>query len=137
MSLRNHDRGLIFHLLKKTFTFKKYKMRILLISILIIVLISCSKSTTADPTPVCSGPAKTYSADVSNLLRTSCNDDSGSHGSGSSNGPGELISFQKVFNARSVIGSAISSGRMPLNGNLTAEQKNAILCWIDNGSPDN
>jgi len=26
---------------------------------------------------------------------------------------------------------------MPLNATLTATQKNAILCWIDNGAPNN
>ena len=112
-------------------------MRILYILIIIIGLISCSKQTTDRPAVDCSGPAKTYSLDVSNVLRTSCNDDSGCHGSGSKNGPGELLNFQQVFSARTAIRSAISSGQMPLNARLTTQQKNAILCWINNGSPNN
>ncbi|MGZ3922520.1 MAG: hypothetical protein ACXVBJ_02045 [Flavisolibacter sp.] len=112
-------------------------MRILYIPILIIALASCSKAATENSAIDCSGPAKTYSLDVSNVLRTSCNDDSGCHGSGSKNGPGELLNFQQVFNARTAIRSAIRSGQMPLNGKLTTEQKNAILCWINNGSPNN
>jgi hypothetical protein len=26
---------------------------------------------------------------------------------------------------------------MPMNGSLTAAEKNAILCWIDNGAANN
>ena len=112
-------------------------MKIFLIAILITGLISCGKQT-ADNSPVdCGGPPKSYSSDLRSILQMRCNDDSGCHGSGSKNGPGELLTFQQVFSARSAIRSAIVSGRMPLNGELTATLKNAILCWIDSGAPDN
>jgi hypothetical protein len=26
---------------------------------------------------------------------------------------------------------------MPQNGSLTSSEKNAIICWIDNGAPNN
>jgi len=106
-------------------------------AILILGLISCSKRNADHSAVECSGTPKSYSSDLRFILRISCNDDSGCHGSGSNNGPGELLTFQQVFSARSAIRSAIVSGRMPLNGELTATQKNAILCWIDSGAPDN
>ena len=85
----------------------------------------------------CSGPVKTFSADVKPTIQGSCATNSSCHGTGSNNGPGELISYSQVFNARTIIRSAVLSGLMPLSGSLTAAQKNAIICWIDNGAPNN
>jgi hypothetical protein len=44
---------------------------------------------------------------------------------------------KQIFNARAVIRSAVASGTMPKNSTLSATQKNAIICWIDNGATDN
>jgi hypothetical protein len=74
---------------------------------------------------------------VNAIIQTSCATGSGCHGSGSLNGPGPLLSYLQVFNARSAIRSAVSSGRMPPNGALSATQKNSIICWIDSGAPNN
>lgn len=87
--------------------------------------------------PDCSGAAKTFSTDVTPIIQTTCATNSGCHGAGSGNGPGVLANYQQVFNARGDIRSAVASGHMPLNGSLTAAEKNAILCWIDNGAPNN
>lgn len=104
---------------------------------LIIGVCSCSKQERQDTTIDCSGPAKSFVTDVQPVIQSTCNDDSGCHGTGSTNGPGPLLNYSQVFNARSSIRSAIESGRMPLNGNLTAAQKKAIVCWIDGGAPNN
>ena len=102
---------------------------------LLIFINSCSKKPefTAD----CSGPAKSFVTDVSPVFQTSCTINSGCHGTGSSNGPGLLLNYSQIFNARADIRSAVASGHMPLNSTLTATQKNAILCWIDSGAPNN
>jgi hypothetical protein len=101
----------------------------------------CTKSSTdnssATTTIDCSGPAKTYSVDVRPIIQASCATDIGCHGAGSNNGPGELTSYARVFNSRSDIRSAVISGIMPKNGSLTASEKNSIICWIDNGAPEN
>lgn len=124
----------------KNRVYQSSKMQIIkkcLVIISIIVFIAACKkpgggagSSSID----CSGVSKTYSADISPIIQTSCG---GCHGAGSSNGPGELTSYSRVFNARAQIRSAVSSGAMPKNGTLTAAQKNAILCWIDNGALNN
>jgi hypothetical protein len=85
----------------------------------------------------CSSPAKSFAADVNAIIQTSCATGSGCHGSGSLVGPGPLLTYLQVFNARSSIRSAVSSGRMPPNGGLSATQKNSIICWIDSGAPNN
>ena len=85
----------------------------------------------------CSGPAKSFVTDVSPVFQTSCAINSGCHATGSGNGPGPLLSYSQIFNARADIRSAVASGHMPLNATLTTTQINAILCWIDNGAPNN
>lgn len=107
-------------------------------------LISCKKQTESSPgttgtsgTINCSGPAKSFSNDVSPIFQASCASSGGCHGNGSFNGPGELTNYSKIFNARSSIRSAVASGDMPRIGSLTPAEKNAILCWIDNGAPNN
>jgi len=114
--------------------FKVLKFYFLFFALLFLIN-ACSKKPefTAD----CSGPAKSFVTDVSPVFQTSCTINSGCHGTGSSNGPGLLLNYSQVFNARVDIRSAVASGHMPLNSTLTATQKNAILCWIDNGAPNN
>jgi len=102
------------------------------------LLIACSKDPkTTSSTVDCSGPAKSFSTDVNPIIQSSCATNSSCHGSGSQNGPGEMLTYSEIFNARSAIRSAVISGLMPKNGSLTAAQKNSILCWIDNGALHN
>ena len=103
------------------------------------VLFACSK-TGNDSTLNsidCSGITKSFSTDVNPIIQTTCATNSGCHGSGSRNGPGELLSYSQIFNARSTIRSAVLSGLMPQNGSLTSSQKQSIICWIDNGAANN
>jgi hypothetical protein len=97
-------------------------------------IISCSK--TSDYTPDCS-TTKSYATDVSPVITSTCATNSGCHAAGSSQGPGALTNYQQVFNNRSAIRSSVASGMMPQDGSLSASQKNALLCWIDNGAPNN
>jgi hypothetical protein len=85
--------------------------------------------------PDCSVP-KTFSADAAPIFQAKCAL-SGCHGAGSSNGPGELTSYQKIFNARNDIRNAVVTRLMPQGGSLTDAQLNSIVCWIDNGAPNN
>lgn len=112
------------------------------ISVLVlIVVISCTKNaeTTTGNNPnnniTCTG-TKTFSADVSPIIQSVCAA-SGCHDASSSNGPGPLTTYQQVFNARATIRAAVISGTMPKNSSLSANQKSAIICWIDNGASNN
>ena len=115
-------------------------------SLAIFIFISCSKSgttggggggggggTTVDCSTVTN---KAFAADVAPIISSSCAVPS-CHGSGSSNGPGALLTHAQIFAARSTIRSAVSTGRMPQGSTLSASQKNSIICWIDNGAPNN
>jgi len=102
---------------------------------LLIFIDACSKKP--EFAPDCSGPAKSFATDVSPVFQTSCAINSSCHATGSGNGPGTLLNYSQILNARADIRAAVASGHMPLNATLTASQKNAILCWIDNGAPNN
>jgi len=113
-----------FRVLKSSFPF----------IVLLIFIHACSKDPEA--TVECSGPSKSFITDVSPVFQTSCVNP-GCHATGSSNGPGPLLTYSQIFNARADIRSAVASRHMPLNSTLTAALMNAILCWIDNGAPNN
>lgn len=112
---------------------------------ILVVLIACSKSE-PDNTPDTPDPgtldcstvtAKKFAADVSPIIESKCATNSSCHGSGSGNGPGALLNYTAIFNARVQIRTAVSTGIMPKTGSITTAQKNSILCWIDSGAPEN
>lgn len=101
----------------------------------LLVVLSCSKNTPVKDTVTCD-TTKSFATDVNPIIQTYCNQPS-CHASGSVNGPGPLTNYTQVFNARSAIRNAIQSGLMPQNATLSSAQKNAIICWIDNGATNN
>lgn len=112
--------------------------KILPISVLLAAaLYSCSKSETTTPEPANCTTEKSYATDVAPIIASSCANGSGCHGTGSSNGPGPLLTYSQVFAARNAIRSSVASGSMPKGSALTSTDKNAILCWIDNGATNN
>jgi hypothetical protein len=114
----------------------RFLKKIFLITAVAGFLWACKKNNDAGSVD-CSGPQKSFSSDVNPVVQASCATNSGCHGAGSANGPGALLLYSQIFNARSDIRSAVASGHMPLNGSLTASERNAILCWIDNGALNN
>jgi len=107
------------------------------IAIIFGLLYACKKSADTTSSVDCSGTAKSFATDVNPIIQASCATNSGCHGGGSNNGPGELRTYTEIFNARSSIRAAVLSGAMPQNGSLTTAQKTAIICWIDSGATNN
>lgn len=102
----------------------------------VVIMAGCTKNgTDTSFTPDCS-TTKSYAADVSPILQASCNT-TGCHASGSHEGPGALVTYQQVYNNRSDIRKSVANGSMPEGATLTAAEKNAIICWIDNGAANN
>jgi len=112
-------------------------IKLFVITAATLVFFACKKDMQTATVVDCSGAPKTFATDVNPIIQASCGTGSGCHGSGSSNGPGPLLNYSAVFSAHSDIRSAVASGHMPLNGSLTAPEKNAILCWIDSGAANN
>jgi hypothetical protein len=118
------------HVMKKTITI------ICLVSIMVLI-VACSKSNDVGTTVDCSGAAKSFATDVNPIIQSYCATNSNCHASGSTNGPGALITYQEIYNARSAIRTAVSNGSMPQNSSLPASQLSAIICWVDNGATNN
>ena len=100
---------------------------------------SCSKDKggSSNPPLDCTTVTnKAWAADVNPIIQATCNS-AGCHDVASVNGPGPLTNYAQVFSARATIRSNVASGNMPRNTTLSTAQKNAILCWIDSGAPNN
>jgi len=117
------------------------KNRVIRTTIVIVACVgifyACKKSADNTSSLDCTGSAKSFATDVNPIIQNSCATNSGCHGSGSHNGPGELLTYTEIFNSRSVIRPAVLSGAMPQTGSLTTAEKTSIICWIDNGALNN
>lgn len=128
----------------------KIMPKIFLAIIIVFSLSSCSKGGSSDgntttgggggggggTTVNCTSVPKSFVTDVDPTIQSFCNI-AGCHNAGSFNGPGPLTNYTQVFNARTSIRTAVSTGAMPQNATLSAAQKNSILCWIDAGAQNN
>lgn len=85
----------------------------------------------------CSSVPKSFATDVRPVIEAFCANGAGCHGLGSNVGPGPLITYTQIFNARTSIRSEVASGRMPPNGGLLQVHRNTIICWIDDGAENN
>lgn len=101
--------------------------------LLIVVLISigiwsgCSKDSTTDTyTPSCNGTVRSYTTDVAPIIQSAC---AGCHQN--------FTTYSQLFAARMSVRSMVVSGQMPQGGILSTAQKDAIVCWIDNGAANN
>ena len=112
--------------------------KIISLSLFIIVLAgACAKSNSGDTTFTldCSTVAK-FSTEVAPIISSTCATKTGCHASGSIEGPGPLTNYTQIFTSRASIRDAIVRGIMPKEGTLSNAQKNAIVCWIDSGAPN-
>lgn len=104
-------------------------MKKFLFCFLIIVVISqCKKKETTTKeayTPSCNGTPQ-FATNVLPIIQANC---VGCHSS--------YNTYSGVKAGISAIRSEVVSGSMPKGGSLTTDQKNAIVCWIDGGAPNN
>ena len=118
------------------------KLSITITFLVLIIVVACSKKSGSSDggginnTVDCSIVPKSFSTNVQPITSTRCAV-SGCHDAGSNNGPGPLTTYQQIFNARSLIRSAVSTKLMPQGSSLTQDQINTITCWIDNGAQNN
>jgi len=102
--------------------------------ILIIALISlglwtgCTKVSNSNSsyTPSCSGKVKSYKTDVSPIINAYC---SGCHSN--------FSTYASLSADRNNVSGQIESGNMPRGESLSTTQKDAIICWISSGAPNN
>jgi hypothetical protein len=93
----------------------------------IVFVTGCQKdSLTGSYTPNCNGTAKSYANDVAPLVRSYCSE---CHS--------EYSTYARLSASASRVRSVIVSGSMPQGTSLSTAQKDAIVCWIDNGVLNN
>jgi hypothetical protein len=101
---------------------------------MITALIACTKSDSNNTSANTTCNANTsYAATIKPLFNSTCNL-SGCHDNTSA---AALNTYQVVYDNTIQIRASVSSGWMPLGSKLTAAQKSAIYCWIDNGAKNN
>ena len=122
------------------------KKSILVILTAFFVIAACSKSSDGGGGggnggggggTTCNGVASAFAANVNPVIQSTSATDATCHGNGSANGPGPLLTYTQIFNARIAIKTSVSNGTMPKTGSLTATQKSTIICWVDAGGPNN
>ena len=121
-------------------TFAMRKTQLVILSLFLLVL-GCSKtsdtsSTGTTTTTTCSSTIS-FATDVSPIISTYCATNSSCHATGSNNGPGALVTYTQIYNARTSIASDVSNGVMPRGTTLSSAQKTMITCWISNGAQNN
>src|SRR5215210_478071 len=97
----------------------KLKNFVPFVIIIILLFTACSKSSSGGGSTGgggngnvdCNSVPKSFSANVQPITSTRCAI-SGCHAAGSNNGPGELTTYQQIFNARMQIRPAVLSGTM-------------------------
>lgn len=117
---------------------KKMPGLVTCIVLIVILANACKKDSKNDSQPAvdCSTITTTFSGTVKPLMTSSCAKPD-CHASGSTNGPGALINYTQIFNARVKIREVVASGEMPQDATFSAQQKAIITCWIDAGAPNN
>ena len=102
--------------------------------IMVIFMISiglwtgCSKVTNSNSsyTPSCVGNMKSYKTDVAPVIRTYC---AGCHSN--------FTNYAGLSADKNNVSAQIESGNMPKGASLSTAQKDAVICWISSGSPNN
>jgi hypothetical protein len=88
----------------------------------------CSKISNSNTsyTPSCTGTVKSYKTDVAPLIKTYC---SGCHSN--------FSTYTSLSADKNNVSGQVESGNMPRGTSLSTTQKDAILCWISSGAPNN
>ncbi len=110
-----------------------------------IFLSSCSKSDSGGTTGggggaktfTCTTTAPKFAADVQPIVTSVCSTNSNCHASGSTNSGGAFTNYTQISGRSSNIRRTILDGSMPQSGTISQAQINAIICWIDSGTPNN
>ena len=110
--------------------------------LLVLSLSNCKKDdTNSGGSPDCGSLPHAYSTDIKPIVLNNCAI-SGCHVSGGS-GPGDFTTYQALANAAtngSLKDRVIIKKDMPPSSSgktLTQEQRDKILCWINDGAPNN
>ncbi len=104
------------------------------VMLLSTMLFNACKKKTDDPPVICT---TSFSATVSVIVQTKCAFSSGCHGTGSTNTGGSFTSYALIAAKKEIIKAQVEAGIMPQGSSLTANDKAALIAWINCGAPNN
>lgn len=110
----------------------KYILLFFTFCFITIFHLSCTNKAISTPIPTCD-PSISFSKVVKPILDANCNM-TGCHDDQVITA---LNSFQTVHDGAAQIKLSIQTGKMPKNRTMSAIEKNAIYCWIENGAKNN
>lgn len=103
------------------------KKTIMILAVCSAIIGGCGKTSTSPSfTPDCSGASKSYKTDIQPIFQSYC---VGCHS--------VYSTYSGVASNTSAIRSKIVDASMPQGTSLSTTQKNAVVCWIDNGALNN
>jgi hypothetical protein len=104
--------------------------------VLILIAFSCNKDSGSSQNASCT-TTKSFTVDALPAIQTYCATNSGCHASGSIEGPGALTTYTQIYNNRTAISLAVTTGTMPKGSTMPTTAYNAIVCWISQGAANN
>lgn len=123
-------------------------MKYLFLSVIVttvLIFSACSKNSSGGSgggggivgTVSCTGVTATFAANALPAIQATCQLGSNCHSSGSTNSGGPFTTYAQIFAKKSNIKAQLEAGSMPQSGSISLAQKQAIICWIDSGAPNN
>ena len=103
----------------------------------IVIVIMTGLAVACNVDSVCGLTPHGFSGHVNPIIQNSCATGSNCHGSGSSAGPGPLLTYDQIKNVAWQIKKAVEDRTMPRGSMLSKEQINMISCWVENGTLNN
>lgn len=112
----------------------KARSTITIISLLLLLLMSCEKNVVEDPNPdeMECDPDISFVMDIQPIINSKC---IMCH-NGSQPIP-DFRTYQVIKNNASKVKELTAARIMPKEGSLSDAQIKLIGCWVDNGAPDN
>ena len=110
------------------------KVLVTFVILLSTILFNACKKKTDDPPFTCT---TSFSATVSVIVQANCAFSSGCHGTGSTNTGGPFTSYILIAAKKEIIKGQVEAGIMPQGSSLTANDKAALIAWINCGAPNN
>lgn len=110
---------------------KSFKSLFLISFCILLLILGCSKKDTA--LEYTCDPSISFTNTIKPILDKNCNT-SGCHDDIVITA---LNNFQMVHDGAAQIKISVEVGRMPKGGKLSIADKNALICWIDNGAKNN
>jgi hypothetical protein len=103
-----------------------------------IFLLSCNKYDVTAVEVSCDGSTPTYDGAISNIINTNCAI-SGCHpeGTGHIGDYSTYASFEKHRNNGWFEKQVLKKQYMPKGFTLSQDELNTIMCWVENGFPEN